>query len=421
MKKNYNLIIICIISNIFFSQQTYETYEITINPNTDSEEFYINDSFENTLCNRWIPSLFIPFLLVPKEKKIDESLKLFNIKLDIKFPFINDNDLTSFEFYKNIPFLKDKFKSILMRPLIIQINKCYLGISAGINDYKDFEEKNTTLSILKENKLINEKIFSFDIWKISSEYKEAKSKLFLGESINIFNSNDRIEATCKSYKDDLHWGCSFKEMILDDINFELKNENKSLYKTYISSEIPDLILPKSLEQKIINLTKSECIINDDNYLTCNKFFKNANYVPLKLTEENEKFIIKGQVDNINRFDKEDQNKKNISRITFEEIDYIILPLMVFKQFHVQFDADKKSISFYTNDTSILEVKKEEKNESSSAGTVFLIIFIILLILFICFIVYWIIKRRQKTEKNINEFSKFEDEEDYQKINEKKIF
>ena len=421
MKKNFNLIIICIISNIFFSQQAYEAYEITINPNSDSEEFYINDSLDNSPCKHWIPSLFTPFLLVPKENKIDESLKIFNVNLDIKIPFIDDNELTSFEFYQNIPFLKDKFHGILMRPLIIHINKCYLGISAGINDYADFNEKNTTLNILKENKLIDEKVFSFDIWKISSEYKEAKSKLFLGESINIFNSNDRIEATCQSYKDDLHWGCSFKEMILDDINFELKNENQSLYKAYISSEIPDLILPSFLKQKIIDLSKNEFIINDDNYLTCNKCFKNSNYVPLKLTEENEEFIIKGQVDNINRFDKEDQEKKSISRIRFEEIDYIVLPLMVFKQFHVQFDADKKLISFYTNDSSILEVKKKGKNGSSSAGRVFLIIFIILIILCICFGVFWIMRRRGKTEKNINQFSKFEDEEDYQHMNEKKVF
>ena len=95
--------------------------------------------------------------------------------------------------------------------------------------------------------------------------------------------------------------------------------------------------------------------------------------------------------------------------------------MVFKQFHIQFNAEKKLISFYTNDSSILEVRKKGKNESSSIGKVFLIIFIILIILCICFVVYWIIKRRQLTEKNINHFSKFEDEEDYHTINEKKVF
>ena len=421
MKKNFNLVIICIISNLFFSQQAYETYEIIINPDSDSEEFYINDSFGKSPCQRWIPSLFTPFLLVPKENEIEESSKLFNVKLEIKLPFINDNKFIFYEFYQNIPFLNDKFQSLLMRPIVFQINKCYLGISASINGYENFEEKNTTLNILKENKLIDEKIFSFDIWRISSEYKEAKSKLFLGESINIFNSNDRIEATCENYPGDLHWGCSFKEMILDNISFELKNENQSLYKTYISSEIPDLILPNFLKQKLVDLFKKECIINDYNYLTCKTLFNNSNYAPLKLIEENENFIIKGQIDNINRFNKEDQEKKNISRITFEEIDYIILPLMVFKQFHIQFNAEKKLISFYTNDSSILEVRKKGKNESSSIGKVFLIIFIILIILCICFVVYWIIKRRQLTEKNINHFSKFEDEEDYHTINEKKVF
>lgn len=32
-----------------------------------------------------------------------------------------------------------------------------------------------------------------------------------------------------------------------------------------------------------------------------------------------------------------------------------------------------------------------------------------------------VKRRRKTERNINQFSKFEDEESYKNINENKVF
>ena len=52
------------------------------------------------------------------------------------------------------------------------------------------------------------------------------------------------------------------------------------------------------------------------------------------------------------------NEENVTNILFHKEDYIILPLSMFKNFHVQFDLDKKSISFFSNDTTILEVKKE---------------------------------------------------------------
>ena len=34
------------------------------------------------------------------------------------------------------------------------------------------------------------------------------------------------------------------------------------------------------------------------------------------------------------------------------------PLVIFKYFHEQFDVEKKVISFYSNDTSISEIKKQ---------------------------------------------------------------
>ena len=277
------------------------------------------------------------------------------------------------------------------------------------------------LNNLKAKEKIKERIFSFTKWDIKAS--PPTSKLYLGESYNIFNSNEGIIGTCESYPNDSLWGCSFKEMIFNNINIPLKNETESLYKIYFASEIQDLYFPKSYEQIFKELSKYSCDKNTKNYLECKNFFNSSNYVSLQLTEENEKFIIKGQVDNLARFSNtDDDSKKDMARIRFEDIDYIILPLMVFKEFHVQFDAENSLISFYTENSEILEVKEKGKNKSSSIGTVLIIILIILVVLGLIFGAYWFfIKRRKSVETNINTFSKFEDEDSYKNVNEKKVF
>ena len=52
------------------------------------------------------------------------------------------------------------------------------------------------------------------------------------------------------------------------------------------------------------------------------------------------------------------NKENMTNILFHSENYIIFPSSKFNNFHVQFDLNKILISFYSNDTSILEIKIE---------------------------------------------------------------
>ena len=52
---------------------------------------------------------------------------------------------------------------------------------------------------------------------------------------------------------------------------------------------------------------------------------------------------------------------------------------------------------------------------------FLVILVILILLGLCLAGVFYFKNKRKTESNINKFSKFEDEEDYQNMNEKKVF
>ena len=56
------------------------------------------------------------------------------------------------------------------------------------------------------------------------------------------------------------------------------------------------------------------------------------------------------------------SKKLNLRFHEHEEHYIILPMTMFKNFHIQFDIGNNLISFYSNDTSLLKAKKEEQKE-----------------------------------------------------------
>ena len=99
---------------------------------------------------------------------------------------------------------------------------------------------------------------------------------------------------------------------------------------------------------------------------------------------------------------------------------------MFKNFHVQFDDENDLIKFYTTNQSILQIYgKNEKKDNDSKGNVgkaFLIIFIILLIVALLVIAFWLIKKRKgKVEKSINKYNKFEDEDNFQNMNDKRVF
>ena len=396
-------------------------FEMAIDIKTESKEFYINKQIEESPCQQWTPSLFIPTLLIPRANYISKGEAIEGIILDIKLPFINKNDNIPVQPFEGVPSIIENYEDILLKSTGSEVSLCYFGISPGINIYKDLNKEHNTLNNLKTKEKIKERIFSFTKWDIKAS--PPTSKLYLGESHNIFNSKEGIIGTCESYPNDSLWGCSFKEMIINNINIPLKNESENLYKIYFASETQDLYFPNSYQQIFKELSKDSCDINAKTYLECKNFFNSSNYVSLQLTEENEKFIIKGQVDNLARFSNTDkEGQKDMARIRFGDIDYIILPLMVFKEFHVQFDAENSLISFYTENSEILEVKEKGKNKSSSVGTVLIVVLMILVALVLIVGASWLfIKRRRSVETNINTFSKFEDEDSYNNLNGKKVF
>ena len=144
--------------------------------------------------------------------------------------------------------------------------------------------------------------------------------------------------------------------------YSLINENNKPYIIYFSSEFNKIHFPKKFENKIKNCylekTKSEFICRE---------LKNKDYVSLKLRNDNMNITL--EVDKMNRF-YDYPSSDGTTNILFHNLEYIIFPLVMFKKFHVQFDVEKKVISFFSNDTSILEVKKElDKTQETENSTV----------------------------------------------------
>ena len=128
-----------------------------------------------------------------------------------------------------------------------------------------------------------------------------------------------------------------------------------------------------------------------------------------------------EVDDVQKY--EDYNFKNVTNIIFHDSDFIILPLAAFKNFHVQFNLDNNQISFFSNDTSILKIKKDELEKTSELKSddgpfVGLIVFLVILCVLLigCLGYGFFLFRKKKLihisnfEKCFNKYSKFEDED-----------
>ena len=417
MGKYIHIFFFFLLIKIFLATPDYEIFDVTIILNdTNLEGLFIGDKSEEKICPKWIPSLFFPLLYTSKNVDTKDAILIIEYsKKKLFYPVFFSNKTITFNTYQDINFLNNKFQSKIMKEIYQQVSNCYFGLSHGVNTFESLKEEDVTLNYLKEKNFINKKIFSFDIWNLIN----FKTTFYIGDSHENFNSNTGIIGTCESYSKDSPWGCSFKKMLFNNINIPLE-DNGSLYKIYFSSETHDFIFPNSFKEIFKNYTSSSCFCTNDNYLSCPDFFKVSKYVPIQLTEENDNFVITGQVDSIFRFNTLEEDKKDYARIQFDDINCIILPLIVFKEFHVQFDAESNLIKFYTKDSNILKVK-EIKKEGSSALKAFLVILVILILLGLCLAGVFYFKNKRKTESNINKFSKFEDEEDYQNMNEKKVF
>ena len=265
-------------------------------------------------------------------------------------------------------------------------------------EYQELREGINNLNILKEDNQINKKVFSFDMWTITND--SIRSNFYLGDEHEIFRTNNGNVANCAS--NDSFWGCEFNEIIFNDTSIPLLNKDGNLYQVHFALETHDIIFPNIYMEIFLNKTNNLCNENIVNYLTCINLFNDKEFIPIKLVNEN--LTIIAELDNLNRFNIKDKSRANSTRITFEYIDYIVFPLIMFKNFHIQFDGENNIISFYTPNSSLLQIKKKNKEEGSSfLIAIFVIIIIIVVLLSIGFIIYKIIKKikDQNIERDVN--------------------
>ena len=426
-KKIYLFLFIILISQ-YLSKQDYQTFNLVIKEKDGEEDLdimhYENDI--DKICQKWIPSLFTPVLIVSSNIQTPDTIIK---KINANIPVLSPKEKFSINIYE-YNFLQ-KYNVLLGKiQFFYKVDECYLGLSTKNSSFENTSNTEFLLNQLVKNGDIPEKKISFDIWSINE--KPIKSNLYIGNSHENFISknDDAIIGYCKPKKSDLYWGCTFNGIlfnnkILDLTKKDTKDEN---YTIYFSTENYDIVLPLSLESKIKDFIGQLCTYNledhdlEEYYFTCDSLFIERDYEEIKLLGDSMNITI--EIDNKKRFYTDDNEKQHKTRIKYEDIEYFIFPLIMFKNFHIQFDAEKDLINFYTTNSSILEpVKPKDNKKGSSKGlTVFLIILIILLILGLAYGVFWLLrKRRGSIEQKINKYNKFEDEEDFQNINEKRVF
>ena len=355
-KINY-LFLICFMINISFSIQSYITYNFELEiSESELGILFINSYNDLDLCEKWTPALSIPILLVPSKtdlfylEEIDKNLKANNI-------VFSEYPLNIILFFA--PKFLERYNKIIVGKEILsrQIQYCYFGLSLGNGNFSNLYENETLLYRIKNNNEIDKKIFSFDKWSLNRN--SISTKLYFGDIHDNFNSKNGIIGTCNINKEEPLWGCSFQKMIINNKIVSLKNEDDKYYNISFVTENYNIIFPISFKAKFMDAINNGCISDDDNYLYCKNLFNNNNYIPITFINDN--MNITAEIDSIIRFSlMADENKKYITRIKFYYIDYIVLPLIMFKNFHVQFDGENKKISFHTTDESILKLKKKKK-------------------------------------------------------------
>ena len=430
--KNFYLALIVFIMNLFYSRQNYIHYTMEIGVNeAEMDVFHINN---DNIC-RWIPSLLFPVLVVDQLKT---DISVIKISEDVPYQMINHvlnfgKPFDGYLFY--FSFLKEKLNATLVRPKSSYLIKdeCYIGLCSK-KGMTQIPENYTLLNHLKDKGGIFEnKIFSFDKWKLISNDEVLQTDFYFGDSHEHFVTEDEkaIIGNCTTSQDDLYWGCIFTNMSFNGNIIDLKNGD-NYYKIYFSSETHKIIFPLDFEENFNYLTYNRCSFDHDHleeenrYVSCDDFFNEKGFANITLMDD--KMNITLEIDNVNRYNHLEKDK-NKTRILYQEVDYFIFPLIMFKNFHVQFDAETNSINFYTTDSSILQVKEEEeekkydnKEESSKGLKAFIIVLIIVLALGLLVLVFWIIKkRRSSVEKNINKYTKFEEDENFKDMNEKRVF
>lgn len=394
----------------------------------DLEPLNINYTINN--CSLVIPSLFSPIILAYNDYDFENGHFRDLAKIKFETPLSSFNEIVEM-CYKEKDL--DLYYSIHNQNIFEK--SCYFGLSMLLLNAsgKEIYTEINNFIVLKDKKEINETIFSFNKWEILNNL--IKTELHLGYSHPDFSSKDGIIGTCINAEENSSWSCVFNNITFQNKTISLKKEDNEYYKIYFSSESHEIIFPQNFREIFDNATEGNCSVQSITILdkvkrtyACTNYFVKDNNISLTLNNDNMSITL--EVDNYQRFSQEKSEiQKNHSRIIFPtESNDIIFPLIMFKQFHVQFNGEKNVINFFTKDENLLKVKKEPKNDSSDSGssgsTVVLVILLIILFLALCFGIFYFVKKKlnKSVENDINKFNKFEDEEENGKVlDDKKVY
>ena len=401
---------ICLIS---LSHQS--SIKVKLESRITEDELYPLDIYYNYICERWMPSLFNPLLTVS-----DSTLENYN--LVFKKQISLNNLLFQGSSLKCV--VSELFFNNLYTTYVAQCtykNKahqgtCFFGLSHSVpTSTIGLNINETNINILHQNKYIDEKIFSFSKWEIKDDL--VTSELLLGDS-HLNHKDSGYIGRC-NVTDEFYWICDFENMTFYNYTIPLRKENKMLYKIYLTTETNTIVLPGEFKTILKTASKEKCksvLFGSDYFLDCENEEDN-DYIPLKLSVGEMNITI--EIDFFDRFREKIKGPKTKTRIQFLYDDYIIFPMMMFKQFDVEFNADKKTISFFTTNSSILETPIPPV-EKSNILLILLIILIIILVLaaglgIFLLIRYFKRKRGTSLEYRISECNKYE--EDFRTINE----
>ena len=427
--KNIFFCLILLITFIYETKEIYKEIPLKLEKKGGNADLplYIETSDS---CSKWVPALFSQILIIKKDIST-ENYEDKNWKLDFK------SNPSSKEVEGNLEMYLYSGSVSIFNPIYLALSKyqwpsfCQFGLS-----YSDIFATKTTDNVnynvmknLISSKQLEKNVFSFDKWNFNdSEF--ITSKIFIGDSHEDFFMDN--VGTCK-FNDTSYFGCIFDDFIFLNETFPLTNENNQSYIIYFSSEFTKIYFPQEFIDKITDNGKCEytTVPSYNIRLTCEEL-KGKEYLPLKLRSANMNITL--EVDYIGRYYQ--YSIEGVANILFHNYDYIIFPLTMLKNFHVQFNIENNTINFYTNDTSLLEVPKKEeptpdtdpnpsqdpKEEPSDGPSAGLIVFLVIVgILLVGGLGYggfliWKKKQNPDIEKRFNKYAKFEDED----INENKV-
>ena len=155
-----SLFIICLIINIPPSFQILNRYEIKIPINKkELSNFFFTINEEDSVCEKWVPSLFNPILLVSSEVELKYGDIIPKVNHELRYPFLNENKGFTITFFSSVKF--GNYRLYLGRPIRSIFYECYFGLSSNKYEFQELREGINNLNILKEKNQINKKNFFF--------------------------------------------------------------------------------------------------------------------------------------------------------------------------------------------------------------------------------------------------------------------